>query len=55
LYKKGLTRLAYTLETPGRLDIHFRVNMMTQLVLLSMEMLNAKRWMTSPLPPENHN
>jgi hypothetical protein len=47
LYKQGLTRLAYTLETPGKLDIHFRVNMMVQLVLLSMEMLNAKRWVAT--------
>lgn len=48
LYKQGHTPIAYTLETPGKLDIHFRVNMMTQLVLLSMEMLNARRWMVSP-------
>jgi predicted deacylase len=47
LYKNGLTKVAYTLETPGKLDIHFRVNMMVQLVHLSMEMLNAKRWMTT--------
>jgi predicted deacylase len=49
LYKKGLTKLAYTLETPGKLDIHFRVNMMVQLVLLSVHMLNSRHWMTSPL------
>jgi len=53
LYKKGLTRLAYTLETPGKLDIHFRANMMAQLVLLSMEMLNARRWMTPPRLPDD--
>jgi predicted deacylase len=46
LYKKGLTKVAYTLETPGKLDIHFRVNMMVQLVLMGMDMLNARRWMT---------
>lgn len=45
LYKEGLAKVAFTLETPGKLDIHFRVNMMVQLVLLSMEMLNAKRRM----------
>jgi len=48
LFEKGLTKIACTLETPGKLDIHFRVNMMLQLVLLSQEMLNARRWMTSP-------
>jgi predicted deacylase len=47
LYKKGLTKVAFTLETPGKLDIHFRVNMMVQLVHLSVEMLNAKRWMAT--------
>ena len=50
LFAQGLTRLACTLETPGKLDIHFRVNMMAQLVLLSLTMLDARRWMTSPLP-----
>jgi hypothetical protein len=45
LYAKGLTKLAYTFETPGKLDCHFRVNMMVQLVLHSVNMLNAMRWM----------
>jgi predicted deacylase len=45
LYKKGMTKLAYTFETPGKLDVHFRVNMMVQLVLQSVNMLNAMRWM----------
>jgi murein peptide amidase A len=48
LFTKGLTKVAYTLETPGKLDIHFRVNMMAQLVLLSIQMLNSRHWMTSP-------
>jgi predicted deacylase len=48
LYKMELAKIAYTLETPGKLDIEFRVNMMTQLVLLSLEMLKSKRWMVSP-------
>jgi len=50
LFSQGLTRLACTLETPGKLNISFRVNMMAQLVLLSMVMLNSRHWMTSPLP-----
>jgi hypothetical protein len=45
LYNKGMTKLAYTFETPGKLDVHFRVNMMVQLVLQSVNMLNAIRWM----------
>jgi len=45
LYKQGLTRRAYTFETPGRLDCHFRVNMMAQLVVQSMNMLRAMLWM----------
>lgn len=49
LYKKGLAKLAYTFETPGRLELSFRVNMMVQLVLLGVHMLNARRWMTPPL------
>jgi predicted deacylase len=44
LYKKGHTKVAFTLETPGKLNIHFRVNMMTQLVLLSLDMLFARQW-----------
>jgi hypothetical protein len=47
LYRQGLTKLAYTFETPGKLDCHFRVKMMVQLVLQSVNMINAKRWMTS--------
>jgi predicted deacylase len=45
LYKKGMTKLAYTFETPGKLDVNFRVNMMVQLVLQSVNILNAMRWM----------
>ena len=45
LYNKGMTKLAYTFETPGKLDVQFRVNMMVQLVLQSVNMLNAMRWM----------
>jgi hypothetical protein len=33
LYSKGSTKLAFTFETPGKVDVHFRVNMMVQLVL----------------------
>jgi hypothetical protein len=47
LYKKGLTKLAFTLEAPGKLGIHFRVNMMVHLVLQSLHLLNLKRWMAS--------
>jgi hypothetical protein len=45
LYSKGLAKRAYTFETPGKLDCDFRVNMMTQLVLQSVNILNAIRWM----------
>ena len=48
LYTKGLTKLAYTFETPGKLNIHFRVNMMVQLLLLGVHMLNSRRWQTPP-------
>ncbi len=54
LYKQGLTKLAFTYETPGRLDLNFRVNMMVQLVLLGVHMLNARRWMTSPFVVAKH-
>ncbi len=50
LFAQGHTGLACTLETPGKLDIDFRVNMMAQLVLMSLTMLRSRRWMTSPLP-----
>jgi hypothetical protein len=48
LFKQGLARLAYTLETPGKLDVHFRINMMVQLVVMSLHMLDSRRWMISP-------
>ncbi len=41
LYNQGLTRVACTFETPGKLHIQFRVNMMVQLVLKSMIMLDG--------------
>jgi predicted deacylase len=47
LYKKGLAKTAFTFETPGKLDCHFRVKMMVQLVLQSVNMLKAMRWMES--------
>lgn len=47
LYRKGLTKLAYTFETPGKLECRFRVNMMVQLVLQSVYMMNAIRWMST--------
>jgi hypothetical protein len=40
-----ITKIAFTLETPGKLDIRFRVNMMVQLVFLSLQILNSKTWM----------
>lgn len=48
LFKRGLTKTAFTLETPGKLDLRFRVNLMVQLILISLEMLASRRWMTSP-------
>lgn len=48
LYSKGHTKIAFTLETPGKLNIHFRVNMMAQLVFLSLQLLQARTWMVSP-------
>ncbi len=49
LFVKGLTKKAFTFETPGKLDCQFRANMMTQLVLQSVNMLYAMDWM------ENNN
>jgi predicted deacylase len=45
LFAKGLTKKAFTFETPGKLDCHFRVNMMTQLVLQSVNLMDAMNWM----------
>jgi predicted deacylase len=47
LYSEGSTTLAFTLETPGKLDIAFRMNMMAQWVLHSLQLLDAKRYMTA--------
>jgi len=47
LFSQGLTQVAYTFETPGKLDINFRVNLMNQLVGLSLHMLNSKHRMVS--------
>jgi hypothetical protein len=44
-YKDGLAKVAYTFETPGKLDCCFRVNLMTQLVLQSINFLYAYRWL----------
>jgi hypothetical protein len=49
LFVDGLTGVAYTLETPGKLDLHFRVNLMTRLVLISIHMLNARHEMKAPV------
>lgn len=40
-YKMGLTKKSFTFETPGRLECHFRVDLMDQLVLQSINMLSA--------------
>jgi hypothetical protein len=45
LYADGLAKKAFTFETPGKLPCDFRVNMMVQLVLQSVNMMNAMRWM----------
>ncbi len=44
LYSQGLAKRAYTFETPGLLDCTCRVRMMVQLVLQSVNMLSALRW-----------
>lgn len=44
LYHQKVTPLAFTLETPGKLDILFRVNLMVQLVLQSLRILAAKEF-----------
>jgi murein peptide amidase A len=49
LFIDGQTRVAITFETPGKLDFHFRVNMMAQLVLQSIYILNSQRAMTAPV------
>jgi predicted deacylase len=49
LYHQGIAPIAFTLETPGRLDVSFRVNLMSQLVLHSLRMLDARRWMDFPI------
>lgn len=45
LHSQGHAKIAFTLETPGKLDVKFRINMMAQLVFISLHMLNAKRHM----------
>ncbi len=45
LYHQGLAKVALTLETPGKLDVHFRANMMAQLVLHCLHLLGAMSWM----------
>jgi hypothetical protein len=54
LHKNGLTKLAFTFETPGKLNCHFRVKMMVQLVLQSVHILNAIRWMENPYRSEQN-
>lgn len=51
LYARGMAKKAFTFETPGKLDCQFRANMMTQLVLQSVNMLYAMYWMET----NNHN
>lgn len=45
LYHQGKAKVALTLETPGKLDINFRSNMMAQLVLHCLHLLSAKNYM----------
>jgi hypothetical protein len=45
LFSKGLARKAFTFETPGKLDCQFRADVMTQLVLQSVNLLFGMRWM----------
>ncbi len=45
LYKSRKTKMAFTFETPGRLACEFRVKMMVQLVLQSLNMMYAIHWM----------
>jgi len=57
LYHQGLAKVALTLETPGKLDVHFRANMMAQLVLHCLHLLGAMSWMApyfDNLPHHEH-
>lgn len=54
LYHQGMAKVALTLETPGKLDVHFRANMMAHLVLHCMHLLGAMSRMAPYCSNQSH-
>lgn len=50
LYAEGLTTVAMTLETPGKLDIEFRTNLMVELLLSGLNTLALSRRTDKSVP-----
>jgi predicted deacylase len=48
LYAHGLTPVAMTLETPGKLDIHLRVNMMANWIVAAVKLLEKTELRGNP-------
>jgi hypothetical protein len=42
LYAKGMAKIAYTLETPGKLAIEKRINLMAEWLKTSVRLLERK-------------